>query len=840
MLFRALVVACLCAAPFVDTEAPVAPPLLHHPHDVVLDVDLPPNYPSDPTVFVAATLPVAADGSMNLFLVSRNRGFTWVNSRAGMRGSKIDEFEPASDWAESKVGYAVLGEAGLHRTRDGGRTWETIWHRAKVEHLAVPPVTESGQTLFMAGPGRLFRSDDGGGKVVELTRHLPEGSRIDRLAVSPSYAEDRTVAVATRAKQVLVSSDGGRTWNVAEVPGVVTAVQFSPRFARDRTLWVSTHGASVLRSDDGGLTFVPSSDGLDDPDVNDVVCSVSYPYCPDVFAATRDHGVYRSRDGGVTWELTALEVMKTDQTDNHYRKLALSPLYPVDPTIYCGAFEGLYRTSDAGASWVEANLIPTRIGRGVAYSPNFAEDRTAFAINYGNPMVASTDGGTTWEVRSTDVGSMAMYHVEVSPRFAEDRVVMMGAIDGVRRSEDAGQSWERVVMPPVLRTHRFHTYEIRDIEFSREFAEDQSVYAVNVGGLYKSEDAGRNWTGKPIVGAYRVAVAPRVDGERLLFLGGDELHRSADDGDTWTEPLGRGRIIDVAVATDFASSGEVYALGKSQGFCYSTDRGLTWQVVGEAFDGFSPSALALSPDFERDGSMFVSSLAGGIFASEDRGRTWRRVTAPESPVHTSLSLAVSSNFAQDRSLLAGTFEGVWRSIDAGESWALMTETELYDWQRAPWIVPSEAWDRSKYGKAFIQNVLRCRDAGEVMTLPFTGSGIRLYGVRGPKQGVARILLDGESVAEVDCYAPRVETQAVLYENTDLPWGFHDLTVEVTGRSHPDAKNCWVAIDAAMVVYGSAPEGEVPVFADESRLVLSVRADGTLAPAGEPDPDQSRE
>jgi hypothetical protein len=103
-------------------------------------------------------------------------------------------------------------------------------------------------------------------------------------------------------------------------------------------------------------------------------------------------------------------------------------------------------------------------------------------------------------------------------------------------------------------------------------------------------------------------------------------------------------------------------------------------------------------------------------------------------------------------------------------------------------------------------------------LPFTGSGVRLYGVLGPDQGRAEILIDGAVVETVDGYAPEVRTQVILYENEDLPWGYHEFTVRTLGTKNPQSSGTWVSVDAAEVHYGGKLEEHAPLFTSPSPML----------------------
>ncbi len=91
--------------------------------------------------------------------------------------------------------------------------------------------------------------------------------------------------------------------------------------------------------------------------------------------------------------------------------------------------------------------------------------------------------------------------------------------------------------------------------------------------------------------------------------------------------------------------------------------------------------------------------------------------------------------------------------------------------------------------------------GDVAILSFTGTRIRIFGVRGPSGGRAGIGLDRSSPAggpRIDFYAPRLETHVLIYESPVLPTGMHTLTVLVWGTRDAGGHYYYVNIDGAEV------------------------------------------
>lgn len=86
------------------------------------------------------------------------------------------------------------------------------------------------------------------------------------------------------------------------------------------------------------------------------------------------------------------------------------------------------------------------------------------------------------------------------------------------------------------------------------------------------------------------------------------------------------------------------------------------------------------------------------------------------------------------------------------------------------------------------------NTGDTFTFAFTGSGLSLCGIKGPRQGIAAISIDHAAESLVDCYAPVEQGQIVIYQNATLSYTAHTLTVRVTGENNPASSGTIVTVD----------------------------------------------
>ncbi len=780
----------------------------HHPHDVIDAFGVNPDYPEDATMFIGSV------GSVNLFLVSRDGGRSFEHSRSGMRGRKINHVEFSPDWATSGTAWAT-GTAGLQRTTDRGRTWEPVNELGALRFLAVDwDASAQPRTMFLGTHKSLQVSTDGGATSTLLplkTANQP----LTALAISPEFSQDRTVAFGSAPNCFWISVDGGQKWALRRVGGMVTDIAFSPNYRRDGTLWVTTYGAGARRSTDRGKTFETLSEGLEELDLNSIDIASDGSAHPHLLVAGRETGVYLSEDDGASWAKTKLQIKMTFQTKTHFLDARFSPNYPRDPSLFAGCFEGFYRSSDRGETWVQSDINPTRMGRRVAISPDYTNDRTMFAAGYGQACMFSEDGGDGWQFSNTDFHAIGCYTIAPSPQFSTDSMVMVGVGLGVRRSEDGGRSWKIVNFEhKTEREAATKPSAIYSIAYSPEFATDRTVYSVcGAGEVFRSNDAGLSWTALCQVAnrARRVHLSPGFARDNTVFVSGDSLFRSTDGGLTFSPRLRAGddHVQSFVLARDFEQSREVLAISLLDGLIKSTDAGDTWKPINEGLEGFFPTNISLSPDYSQDGTAYVLTMGGGIFETRDRGESWARLSPVGSPADNAISLSVSPNFASDGTFLIGHFDGFWRSTNRGRDWELLSNTEIYDDAREPWNLAGK-WQRVVVPECVNKGVTRTNKAGDVLSIPFQGVAFRLYGSRGPEFGMAEVRLDGKLIQTVDCYAAEADTQQLLVSRQGLPLDRHELEIRVLNRKNGESTGRTIGIDSLQVVYVD-PEDEPVVW-----------------------------
>src|SRR5438477_110829 len=352
----------------------------------------------------------------------------------------------------------------------------------------------------------------------------PETSPTSSVTVSPAPE-----SAAPKLTDILFKNFKARSIGPAAMGGRVSDIAIDPRNPAIFFVGLSTGG--LFKTNDDGVTFDAVFDKQSVQSIGAVTIAagdsdnlwVGTGEPTDRNSAEWGNGVYRSSDGGSTWQHVGLE---------NSRAIGRVVVHPKSPeTAYVAALgnlwtdggdRGLFKTTDAGKSWKSVLTAPAsqsaRVGcvdvamapdnPEIIYAALYGRRRMPWSFAYGisatngedvGGIFKSTNGGGTWKKCSNGL-PMLMGKIGLAVTAANPKIVMAvvqsdegGTNDftnihskrgGVFRSEDGGETWKRT---SDLDPRPFYFSQIRT-----DPANDQRVYLLGF-ALLASDDGGKTF-----------------------------------------------------------------------------------------------------------------------------------------------------------------------------------------------------------------------------------------------------------------------------------------------------------------------------------------------------------
>ena len=308
----------------------------------------------------------------------------------------------------------TIGE-GLFRSLDGGATFlracEGMFVECHVRALAVDP--RDPATLYLGSEQGLFVSTDGADSWSRLPAPLA-GLQVWSLLVT--VERPGRVLAGTCPARLFRSEDGGKTWTepavrmVQDCPRIlhtrVTALLGDP--ADPETVWAGVEIDGLYRSRDGGRTWQPVGTGLSSRDIHALALVPGTDGRPRRLLAATNNDLNRSTDDGLTW--TPLEVGKALPW-SYCRALAQQCGRPEVVFLGNGDFPPgsagvVARSADGGDTW-QAAVMPGRANSTIwNFAVHPADPELVYASSVSGQVYRSTDGGTSWQKLPREFGEI--------------------------------------------------------------------------------------------------------------------------------------------------------------------------------------------------------------------------------------------------------------------------------------------------------------------------------------------------------------------------------------------------------------------------------------------------
>jgi DNA-binding beta-propeller fold protein YncE/photosystem II stability/assembly factor-like uncharacterized protein len=543
-----------------------------------------PNFAQDNTLLAGLLL----SGQSGGLYKSTDGGGAWQPAMAGLRDVWVQQLFIAPDFERTGLLFAHTTYGGLHQSTAGGATWQPL---VELDPNRSFPLSSNDFAVAIGPDSVLISQAINDRRGLYLAPRQADGSPgpwqpvLNLPAPVLGLSPDGHIALAFNTS-LWRSADGGQSWQLggSGLSGLenlsAASILFSPNFSSDQTVYLFFKDAGqsiqsrLFRSTDGGQNWRPWQLPGDSPSYtaftltpggdillgdaaaqltqlapNSVAWAAStlptarFPVddlavsrdSTTLFASAGAYGVFKSTNGGKGWQPTAFPARTFGYTANRYR-LALSPDFERDQTIFAVTGVSLNRSTDGGATWQA--LAPAQgeafLAQRVALSPNFGQDgvllagapaaiyrsttggaswtpaltiegdplgpdlllfapdgRTAYArFGYGRPLYRSDDGGQSWQPQSANRDEY--FSFVAADTNAEG--VLSGAVEFDRSLLQTGPQtppWSHLTALPA---------ELTGINAVAYYPPNGNLYVTGPGGMFFSPDNGQNWQPFPAAG----------------------------------------------------------------------------------------------------------------------------------------------------------------------------------------------------------------------------------------------------------------------------------------------------------------------------------------------------
>lgn len=533
---------------------------------------------------------------------------------------------------DSGIGWAVGTCATLANTQNNGQDWEIGTSPEGLDfNVVVCKPNTNCQTVLLAKAGQVFRSTDGGQNWTEISVNCST-------PLGFTFVDEQIIVLAHQDESLFRSTDGGDTWTEIALSH---SYRDEPHFPTKTIGYIfQQSGGPLLKSTDAGATwdsiFQFGADALYGDWIDE---NIGYLYDSNRF-------LYKTTDGGNNWNL----VTDTGIPTNLRKLVVLSEtelvahIFPsnifrssdggvtwenfivVDEETFGMRFTGIHNNGDTFwiASWGTEILystdgLQTATSQFPALRPNFeamafGSDQVGYALQERKGLFKTIDGGDTWTQLTNDFFTVSRDFLVLD----EDKVIVLYNSSGPQMTEDGGQSW-RPLFPADIQDTTF-VFRIEQLPSGRlvMFGSSHAAY---------SDDGGQTWN----YVYHGLIIFPRSmafadDQNGVVGSNSGRIVATTNGGESW-ELVIDGDFTRSTISNLFATDDGtlIYTTGRTT-YC-SSDGGQTWST--ESCNGLSaPGPIVQGPDGNwYSGQLFPSQqdLLTNIQRSTDEGQTWESI-----------------------------------------------------------------------------------------------------------------------------------------------------------------------------------------------------------------------
>ena len=464
------------------------------------------------------------------------------------------------------------------------------------------------------------------------------------------------------------------------------------------TFYFGSVGGGLWKSTNAGRTWTPIFDATDVASIGAIGVAPSDPNVIYVGTGEPDmrdsiaygNGLYKSADAGKTWRHLGLEntkqigrIIVDPKNPNTVFVAAMGNAYTSNPD------RGVYRSRDGGATWQKVLFKSDDVGAiDLSFDP--VDSKIVYATLWnvrrppwfiyapangpGGGIFKSLDGGSTWNEISTGIPVEGRGHIGIAVA-PSNRNRLYAAVDakdgGVFSSNDAGTTWTRLSSDKRLWDRGWYFENV-----TVDPKNPDVVYVMNT-SVYRSTDAGHKWT--PIKGApggddyHQLWIYPD-DPKRMIVASDQGAVVSVDGAVTWSSWYNQPTAQIYHVAGDYRFPYWVTGAQQDSGAVGTPSRSIHSEISNRDWEGLCAGGEAgyTAPDPLHPHILFGGTVARcNVLTGETRNVSPERGGATGQFRHAWTQPLVFS--AADPHALYYANQFLYKTVNGGESWTQISQ-----------------------------------------------------------------------------------------------------------------------------------------------------------------------